>query len=153
MLACVNTFVKNTTNVIFWGDWNDGELANEFANPYPSEGTLSKTGSDIIFNTDFNSDWYFGSSAPGSRNGSQIDFADVLIHELGHTLGLDHSSYTTVIMSGALWSNWTVSPLRTLAGGDVAGAIHQHPTSYIYGTFSHDIVLSSHAVSSAVSKK
>lgn len=55
--------VDNTKSVILWQDWTNGVLAQEF--PYPEEnGPRTKKGSDIIFNTDYNSVWYFGSSPP-----------------------------------------------------------------------------------------
>ncbi|MGB9588905.1 MAG: matrixin family metalloprotease, partial [Armatimonadota bacterium] len=137
--------VNNSTSVILWRDhYNANVYAREY--PYPTQaGPGTKVGSDIAFNYNIGDyQWYFESSPLTSRLGYQIDFADVLVHELGHTQGLDHSGFNTVIMYGGSWQGIQVFPLRTLADGDKAGGVYQHTVSPISlsGAIPQSLVLS-----------
>ncbi|MDY6982056.1 MAG: matrixin family metalloprotease [Pseudomonadota bacterium] len=71
---------------------------------------------DIIFNSNFEWDVYSGPLQ------QRIDFRRVALHELGHALGLDHSSATQSIMQPNYGS------LHTLQADDVSGvnALYDH---------------------------
>ena len=129
---------EDDTNVIVWANLGPGTIAGEAT--YPSgQGIGTITESDIVFNSYYNADYYFGSSPLANRSGD-IDYSDVLMHELGHTQGLDHPNNTGVIMY-YMWDYCTYTPLRTLADGDKAGAVYQHPHPTPSGNTSHDILL------------
>jgi hypothetical protein len=74
------------------------------------------TESDIVVNDKYNWDIY-----SGTKFGSQ-DFYRVMLHELGHALGLDHETSAVAIMAPS------ISSLRSLQADDIAGA------NAIYGT-------------------
>jgi len=141
-----DTQEDNTTNVIFWTDYTVNVLAREFGYPVTMGGPGTKKGSDIVFNTDYNTGdnvWYFGSTALLERTlDVDIDFTDVLVHELGHTQGLGHTSVATTRMQDGYLA-CTLTPLRTIADGDKAGAVYQHTgISVIPTTLTHSIALS-----------
>ncbi len=136
--------VSNQTNVILWRDLGiGGFIAVETPNPSSrNEGPESKVGSDISFNYNATNGrdpagWHFGSSPPSTRTFANIDFADVLVHELGHTQGLNHTNLNTTIMYSQ-WPQVQVFPLRTLANGDKAGRVYQHTEAS--GTVDFDMV-------------
>jgi len=139
--------VDNSTSVIFWYNMGPNYLAREFPNPV-EQGPYTKVGSDIGFNTYYNSgnrEWYFGSTPLEGRSSEyDYDFADVLVHELGHTSGLADITDSNInyVRMYQYYTTTTITPLRTLADADKAGAVHQHPVSHYSGTLPHSIVLS-----------
>lgn len=66
-------------------------------------GTLASTSrpawydysADITVNTNYS--WHYGDGAPPA---GKIDYKSVILHELGHAIGLDHSSIGPAVMRG-----------------------------------------------------
>ena len=89
------------------------------------------TEADIVFKNDADWDVYRG---PVRFDGS-VDFERVALHELGHALGLDHSSNDSAVMAPF------VSDTDTLQSDDIAGVVSIYgggesiatPVSNIYG--------------------
>lgn len=75
-------------NVIENDENNNIVIANNICSYYISSGILTE--SDIIFNT--NVRWNNGAYP------NDFDVKTIMTHELGHTVGLDHSQYSTAVM-------------------------------------------------------
>lgn len=75
---------------------------------------------DLHFNDDFN--WTWGDS---NSNAKIIDIQSVALHELGHTLGLGHSSDPNAVMYAVLPPTGTK---RGLNADDIAGIQSLYPT-------------------------
>ena len=75
-----------------------------------------RTESDILFNSARTWDSYRGASR------SAVDIQRVAIHELGHSLGLDHPDEATPAQSVTAIMNSRISNLDTLAADDITGA-------------------------------
>lgn len=88
----------------------------------PSD-TVRSLESDLIVNK--NLAW---NSYRGPINSSPLDLRRVVLHELGHVLGLDHPDQATPVQTVSAVMNSTVSNLETLSTDDIAGA------SYLYST-------------------
>ena len=71
--------------------------------------------SDVIV---WDGDYTFFTGTSGCSGGAYLE--DVLTHELGHALGLNHSSDTAATMYPSL--SWCSMDMRTLAADDMAGA-------------------------------
>ncbi len=134
--------VDNDVSVILWDDLPSHIIARE--HPHPKEdGVGTKVGSDIVFNSNIDAmNWHVSPNPLNIRDDENIDFVDILIHELGHTQGLDHTSVSSTIMYGGGYENTDIFPTRTLADGDKAGAVYQHTVPELSGTVSHSVVLS-----------
>jgi hypothetical protein len=107
----------DNVNVIYWADTpdpSDSFLAQ--ARTWFDTNTGEAVDSDITFNTDFT--WVDG-AVPGA-----FDTLSVGIHELGHTLGLDHAPNPAAIMYFSISSN-TVK--RQLSLGDQGGVAFKYP--------------------------
>ena len=85
--------------------------SNTLAVTYYSYSGSTMIEADILFNTAQSFDSYRGSLRSGS-----YDIQRVALHELGHALGLAHSSAASAIM------NPYISNLYTLQSDDIAGA-------------------------------
>jgi len=82
-------------------------------------------------------DWSGDEDGPGNR---EIDFQIVAEHELGHCLGLDHSSVSSAIMYPSVTNGTSVSD-RDLHSDDISGA------QAIYGEiYSADLAYYDHEV-------
>ena len=128
--------IAGNLNVIGWEDLGDPDILG-VERPRPSmppaypDPPQVKTGSDIALN--YESAWSFSATPPGSRaEPNDFDVRDVLIHELGHTLCLNHGSQATIMYGD--YRNTQV-PIRALSDADSAGVIHQNPSPS--GTISH----------------
>ena len=83
------------------------------------------TESNIIFNNKYSWNVYDGPYAFGARNNIQ-DFRRVAVHELGHTMGLDHEDDVPAIMAtSAEWGNIIIAP----TADDIAGIRALYGTS------------------------
>ncbi len=139
---------RDDFSVIVWLDFHDANiLAETFT--YPNDlqnsvfyGPNSNTGVDFQFNPNIGtSSWYFNQTPPSSRSLSQIDFVEVLAHELGHGIGLQHVSNSNSMMY-AYYLDKTC-PIRGETYGDLAGRVYQHTTSAfsLSGNIPHSLVL------------
>jgi len=155
MSPFTTTDVQNNDNknVVFWADLG---AFNEYARvfPYPNtedkilncdtDGRASNISVDIRFNSNSWVPWHFGETALTSRT-NDVDFVEVLAHELGHGMGLAHSFQTSSIMHGTPFGGYhdKTGPVRGLGNGDKAANIYQHSVNTLSGTLpSHPIVLS-----------
>ncbi|NIA31707.1 MAG: matrixin family metalloprotease [Actinobacteria bacterium] len=148
--------VDDDFSVILWHDpYNTNQLAE--THTYPNDldnstfyGPNSNQGVDVWFNYNIGtSAWYFNQTPPASRTSSQIDFVEILAHELGHGIGLQHVTNSNSIMYPA-YSKGSV-PLRNQSDGDLAGRVYQHTVSNLSGTFAHSMVFSANTSSFAIS--
>lgn len=87
------------------------------------------------------SGWNYYVDTNTSISSTETDLFSLLLHELGHTLGLDHSNYSQAVMffslgtggiSRTLWDTSSSTPLDTFTGGDVQGV------QYLYGVADND---------------
>jgi hypothetical protein len=85
------------------------------------DGTFARTQSDIIFNNARTGDSY-----RGARRSGITDFQRVAIHELGHSLGLDHPDEAGQTVSAIM--NSRVSDIDALRQDDIDGA------QFLYGS-------------------
>ncbi len=147
---------EESDNVIWWADGTaGGPVAVESPGPLGA-AVLEKFNSDIWVNSNPGpcKVWHFGSSATayphkatvpwsGCTTGpaTVLDYQELVMHELGHTLGLFHSINDNDLMWPDPNNRPASVPVRLMTNFDKAGAVHQHPTREISGTLPFDIVL------------
>ncbi len=78
---------------------------------------------DLIINR--NRPW---NSYRGNLSNTPLDLRRVLLHELGHVLGLNHPDQATPVQTVTALMNSTVSNLDSLAADDIAGAAYFYST-------------------------
>ena len=99
-------------NVILFRNVDNGSsIATTYA--WSSNGVL--VDSDIVF---WDGGWAFFTGSSGCNNGAYIE--DIATHELGHSMGLKHSSQADATMYSTY--NRCSTSMRTLSADDVAGA-------------------------------
>ncbi len=79
-------------------------------------GGNTRAEGDTLFNTKYTWDSYRGSTRAGV-----VDLQRVAIHELGHTLGLDHPDQASPVQNVSAIMNSHVGALDTLADDDIQG--------------------------------
>src|SRR5206468_168594 len=97
--------------------WSDLHVRTDTASPCGSaaDGVLGceTTGGEIIIVQGW--DWYTGPD-PSLIDANQYDYETVVMHELGHGIGLDHSADPNSVMYGTLS---TGQARRTLGATDI----------------------------------
>jgi hypothetical protein len=113
-----NTAQDGRNVIIFRNASGGGAVASTYL--WSSNGVL--VDADTVF---WDGDYTFFTGTSGCSNGLYIE--DVGTHELGHALGLDHSSDLTATMYPS--SQWCSQDLRTLSSDDIAGVRALYPSS------------------------
>jgi tetratricopeptide (TPR) repeat protein len=142
--------VDDDFSVISWYDPGNGNRLAE-THTFPNDlvygnfyGPNSNKGVDVWLNYNIAGTWYFNQTAPTSFSASQVDFVEILAHELGHGIGLRHVSNTNSIMLGSPYGSYLqrTGSVRGQTDGDFAGRVYQHTSTSLSGTFAHTVVLS-----------
>ena len=86
--------------------------------------TIRSVEADLVVNK--NRAW---NSYRGTIRNSPLDLRRVLLHELGHVLGLDHPDQATPAQTVSAMMNSTISDLEALSSDDLAGATYLYSTA------------------------
>jgi hypothetical protein len=114
-------------NVVIFRNTSNPDNANAVATTYSWSKNGSRYDSDIIF-WDGKYKLFTGSSGCAYTNGQYgVYIEDIATHELGHSLGLMHSSVNDATMYGTYTQCST--NLRTLAADDIAGVKSLYPAT------------------------
>lgn len=81
-------------------------------------GNIEKRGSEIKLNVRSDYKW----STSSTQNASAIDVRSVVLHELGHSLGMGHSTSQNTVMQGTVTAN-----RRALTTEDIQGLKALYP--------------------------
>ncbi len=91
---------KDGTNVIYWNkEWNDGKASEQARTTIHWKGDVINE-ADILVNA---KNHMF--SGFGSLDSSKVDFTSLMVHELGHVLGLQHVNSEPSVMNPTLALN------------------------------------------------
>jgi hypothetical protein len=127
--------------VIFRNAENGGAIASTYS--WWSGG--SRVDSDVIF---WDADWQFFTGSSGCASGAYIE--DVATHELGHSLGLGHSSVTEATMYPTY--NRCTTTMRSPSADDLAGLKLLYPSTGSSTNTAPTVTIASPASSTSVSQ-
>jgi len=114
-------------NVIIFRNTSNSDSPGAIATTYTWISNGSRYDSDIVF-WDGAYHFFTGFSGCANTNGQYgVYIEDVASHELGHALGLAHSSYSDATMYGTYTACST--SFRVLSSDDIAGARALYPSS------------------------
>jgi hypothetical protein len=112
--------VSNGKNEVFFRQATSGSIAQTFR--WWNASTNQLIDADVVF---YDSSWKFFGGMSGCSNGFYIQ--EIATHELGHALGLDHSSVSTATMyPGSPYCNTSKA---SLDADDIAGIEKLYPAS------------------------
>jgi len=112
--------VSNGKNEVFFRQATSGSIAQTFR--WWNATTNQLIDADVVF---YDSSWKFFGGNSGCSNGFYIQ--EIATHELGHALGLDHSSVSTATMyPGSPYCNLSK---ESLDADDIAGIEKLYPSS------------------------
>lgn len=80
-----------------------------------SESTIGQTQTIVVSPCRvLNSTVYLAAKAPSGHIMTEVDMQNIIVHEIGHTLGLSHSNYSPDVMYSIVTYLETVKPISTL---------------------------------------
>lgn len=88
---------KDGVNVIYWiPDWTDGKTTEQARTTIHWKGDMISE-ADVLINAEDHTFSAFGALEP-----TKIDFTSLMVHELGHVLGLQHVQESPSVMAPTL---------------------------------------------------
>lgn len=109
-------------NVVIFRNTSNPDSPGAVATTYSWSTSAGRFDTDIVF---WDGAYKLFTGSSGCDYGAYIE--DIASHELGHALGLMHSSYADATMYGTYTSCSTA--MRTLSADDIAGAKALYPSS------------------------
>lgn len=105
-------------NIVAWGRTSGSALGVTYTWYYPSTGLVAET--DTILNNKF--PWSWSGNNGGCADSNSYDAQNILIHELGHWMGLD-DEYTLNFTDNTMYGYGSKGEIKkdTLTLGDIAG--------------------------------
>jgi hypothetical protein len=116
-----SSLTQNNRNEMFFRAASAGSMAAETLWWY--DGSYRLIEADILF---YDGGFKFFGGTSGCSGGIYLE--DIAIHEIGHGLGLGHSSVTSATMYPSI--SYCSQDLRTLDADDIAGILKLYPSKY-----------------------
>jgi hypothetical protein len=113
-------------NVVTWRD-DDWPYASRTTFALTSTTFDAETGRIVDADIEFNGEAYEFTHLESSSDGERVDLLNTLVHEVGHLLGLAHSSKSRATMYGS--ANVGSIDKRTLTSDDTEGLCAIYPTT------------------------